>query len=146
MRDLTVPTGMLPAGCALAPVPFRILLGPTNPWIGTDREQIISIREGMTARPRNIPDGPPIDAGAMSRYRAQLANGVEEAYGAVYTESENFVIVRAIRFAPGAPHSAPELSENQKMMRVDIGPIVAIVTGSGDCFQAVGAHLKSLAN
>jgi hypothetical protein len=32
------------------------------------------------------------------------------------------------------------------MMRVSIGPIAAIVTGDGECFQAVGAYLKSLAN
>ena len=32
------------------------------------------------------------------------------------------------------------------MIRVEIGPIVAKVTGNGECFQTVGAYLKSLAN
>jgi mRNA interferase MazF len=35
---------------------------------------------------------------------------------------------------------------SQGMIRVAIGPIVAIVTGDGECFHAVGAYLKSLAN
>ena len=151
MQDLTVPVGMLPAGCALAPVPTRISFGragglPANPWIGTDRERVIAIRGGIGARMRGVPDGPPIDAGASSRYWAQLASGVEEAYAAIYTEPEDSVTVQAIRFAPAERHPAPELSGNPNSIRVDIGSIVATVTGNGDCFQTVGAYVKSLRN
>jgi hypothetical protein len=85
--------------------------------------------------------------------RRQLADGVEEAYGAVYMQSDaNLITVRAMRLAPGekpwaSAHSGdPSASRNPRMARVAIGPIVAIVTGDGECFQAVGAYLKSLAN
>jgi hypothetical protein len=56
-------------------------------------------------------------------------------------------MVRAIRFAPdGQPSTrGTGVSPNQKMIRVEIGRIVAVVTGDGACFQTVGAYVKSLA-
>lgn len=153
IRHLTVPVERLPIGCALAPEPSRIRFGMSagssaNPWITTDREGIISIRDGLDI-PRAFPDGPPPDAKALTRYRAQLANEVEEAYGAVYMQSDaEPVAVRAIRFAHGVQASARDIrvSTNPKVIRVEIGSIVAVVSGNGDCFQTVGAYLKSLAN
>jgi hypothetical protein len=41
--------------------------------------------------------------------------------------------------------SATGIPKSPGMIRVSIGPI-DIVTGDGECFQAVGAYLKSLAN
>jgi hypothetical protein len=160
MRDLTVPVERLPAGCALASTPSvpvdgnRIRFGlwagfPTNPWIGTDRQQVISIREFIDPPTRALPDGPPPDARALARYREQFANGVEEAYGAVYMQADaDVVTVRGIRFAPGKQTSAlgTGVSRNAERIRVEIGSIVAVVTGNGACFQTVGAYLKSLAN
>jgi hypothetical protein len=163
LRDLTLPAERLPGGCALSPAPSVHLDGsrvrsglwaefPTNPWIGTDRRLMASIRE-MVDGPVAVPDGPPLGAKELSRYLVQLADGVEEAYGAVYMQSDaNLISVRAIRFAPGekpwasAHSSDTRVPRNPGMIRVAIGPIVAIVTGDGECFQAVGAYLKSLAN
>jgi hypothetical protein len=111
-----------------------------------------SIRE-LVDGPAAVPDGPPPDARELSRYLGQLADGVEEAYGAVYMHSDaDLITVRAVKFAPGEKPSDRahvgdmRVSRNPGVIRVTIGPIVAIVTGDGECFQAVGAYLKSLAN
>src|SRR5712691_1805294 len=88
MRDLTLPEERLPVGCALSPAPSvhldgsRVRFGlwagfPTNPWIGTDRRLMASIRE-LVDGPAAAPDGPPLDARELSRYLGQLADGVEE--------------------------------------------------------------------
>ena len=100
--------------------------------------------------PVKIPDGPPLDARELSRFMAQLADGVEEGYGAVYLDSDGrIVIVRAVRLAPfekPVGGSFPQRrKESSSAIRVDIGQTVAIVTGEGECFRAVEAHLKSLA-
>ena len=163
MRDLTVPAERLPEGCVLSPAPSvqldsgRVRFGlwagfPTNPWIGTDRRLVASIREHIEG-PVAVPDGPPLDAKELARYLGQLADGVEEAYGAVYMQSDaGLITVSAMRLAPGEKPSArahfsdTAASRHPGMIRVAIGPIVAIVTGDGECFQAVGAYLKSLAN
>jgi hypothetical protein len=116
-----------------------------------------SIRE-IVDGPVAVPDGPPLDAKELSRYLGLLADGVEEAYGAVYMQSDamqsdaDLITVRAMRLASGEKPSArahfgdTRVSRDFGMIRVAIGPIVAIVTGDGACFQAVGAYLKSLAN
>jgi hypothetical protein len=161
MRDLTVPAERLPAGCALSAAPSvrdgnRVTSGlwagfPANPWIGTDRQLLASIRELMEG-PAPMPDGPPLDTRQLAGYRLQLADGVEEGYGAVYKHSDSVLLttVHAARFAPGQQPSArrdfghPRRSRNPAM--ITIGPIVALVSGDGACFQAVANHLKSLAD
>lgn len=164
MRDLTVPAERLPVGCALAPTPTMRLDGgrvrgglwaefPTNPWSGSDRRLTASIRQRVDG-PLTIADGPPLDASALSRYLGQLADGIEEAYGAVYMQSAtDLITVRAVRFAPneraatGFPSDTTPVSANPPLLRVAIGPIVAIVNGSdGPCFRVVSTHLKSLVN
>ena len=162
MQDLTLPVEHLPVGCALSPAPSVHLDGnrvrsglwagfPTNPWIGTDRQFMASIRE-LIDGPASVPDGPPLDAKELSRYLGLLADGVEEAYGAVYMQSAELITVRALKFAPTEKPSArahssdTRVSRNPGMIRVGIGQIVAIVTGDGECFQTVGAYLRSLAN
>lgn len=94
LHDLTVPTDRLPTGCALSPAASLPLDGKRvrtglwaglpiamNPWTGTDRPLIASIRERMDG-PTLTPDGPPPTARELSRYRSRLADGVEEAYAA----------------------------------------------------------------
>ena len=162
VRDLTVPAERLPIACTLSPAPSVQLDGgrvrsglragfPTNPWIGTDRRLVASIRE-LVDGPAAVPDGPPLDAKQLSRYLGQLADGVEEAYGAVYMQSDaELITVRAVKFAPGEKPPTTRYASDRRvagtpaLIRVAIGPIVAIVTGDGDCFQAVGAYLQSLA-
>jgi hypothetical protein len=95
MSDLTVPPERLPAGCALPQAPV-MRLGDnkmqsglwaglpitSNPWVGSDRAIVAAIIESMD-RPTLVPDAPltPRDA---ARFRLQLADGVDEAYAAVY--------------------------------------------------------------
>src|SRR5262249_41271614 len=117
MQELTVPSERLPSNCALSPAPSVQLDGgrirgglwaefPTNPWIGADRRLMASIRQRIDG-PAGLPDGPPLDAKALSRYLGQLADGVEEGYGAVYLQSAtDLITVRALRFAPTEKASA----------------------------------------
>jgi hypothetical protein len=112
-----------------------------------------SIRQHVDG-PAAVPDGPPLDAKALSRYLGQLADRVEEAYGAVYMQSAtDLITARALRFGPTEKAAAGLSSDNTRalrnptMIRVAIGPIVAIVSGDGGpCFQVIGAYLKSLVN
>ncbi len=162
MLDLTVPNEHLPSGCALAPADSVRLEGnrvrgglwaglpiPTNPWTGTDRPIIASIRERMDGPPL-VPDGPPLTARELSRYRLQLADGVEEAYAAIHMQPEpNLIVVYASRSASTKTFdilSDTRAFKDPRVMRLQIGPIVAVVSGDGgQCFQAVGAYLKFLA-
>jgi len=95
VTELTVPAQRLPADCALPDAPV-IRIGDnkmqsglwaglpitSNPWIGSDRAIVAAIVERMD-RPTLVPDAPltPRDA---ARFRLQLADGVDEAYAAVY--------------------------------------------------------------
>ena len=165
LRELTVPQERLPAGCAMSRSDTVRLDGnraqsglwaglpiDTNPWIGTDRHVIAMIRERMDG-PVLIPDGPPLTARQLSQYRLPLADGVEEAYAAVYRQSETehaLTIVYGSKFS-GAEEAVERsrlrgASENPRVVRLPIGSIVAVLHGDGgQCFQAIGAYLKSLA-
>jgi hypothetical protein len=153
VKDLTVPKKRLPAGCGLVParsihlggnqVQYGLWAGlpiPTNPWSGTDRIAIASIRERMDG-PALVPDGPPPTAREISRYRSQLANGVDEGYAAIYTPS---VVLYALRFvATERPFYPSHTASNH---RFEIGPLDVVVSSDGGpCSQAVEAYLKSLA-
>jgi hypothetical protein len=100
-----------------------------------------------------LPDGPRLTAREFSRYRLQLADGVTEAYAAIYKQSEpeqESILVYALRFLsterPVDRSSETPPSKNPRVIQVAIGPIVTVVHGDGgQCFQAVGAYLKSLA-
>ena len=156
MKDLTVPKERLPAGCSLSPV-AEVVVGnrgrgglwadlpiPTNPWSGTDRMVVASIRERMDG-PTLVPDGPPPTAREVSRYRLQLADGVEEAYAAIYLmQSEpKLIVVYGLRFAAaGRPFYPPRKASSH---RFEIGPLDVVVSGDGgQCSQAVEAYLKAL--
>jgi len=164
MHELTVPADRLPAGCALSPAQSVRLDGnqmrsglwaefPSNPWAGTERRLIISIRQ-IIEGPAKVPDGPPPGSKELSRYLGQLADGVEEAYGAVYLDAdENLIVVRALRFASietpvtTGEFSGAEVTASPATLRVPIGSIVAVVNGyQGACRRAIEAYLKSLSN
>jgi len=160
MAELTVPVESLPTGCRLSPAPTsdlgngRIRMGlwaefPANPWIGNDRHLLASMRQ-LIEGPVKIPDGPPPDARDLAGFIGQLADGVEEGYGAVYQDPDGrFVIVRAVRLAPLERPRATALprspTESSGASLVAIGQTHAVVIGNGQCFHAVEAHLKSLA-
>jgi len=116
INDLTVPPDRLPAGCTLSPSDSVRLDGnrirgglwaglpiTSNPWTGTDRPIVASIRERMGGPPLE-PDGPPLDRPAASRYRLLLADGVEEVYAAIYLMQSDStpIVVYASRFTASA--------------------------------------------
>ena len=83
MQELTVPAERLPAGCILSPggaAPLdgnRVLIRswaglriPSNPWTGTDRPVVASIRERMD--PTMTPDGPPFSPGEAASFRRKV--------------------------------------------------------------------------
>lgn len=93
------------------------------------------------------PDGPPLDQRAASRYRLLLAEGVEEAYAAIYVMQSDptLVVVYASRSAATKRPVFPRSTASNH--RLEIGPIDALVSGDGGpCSQAVEAYLKSLTN
>jgi hypothetical protein len=166
LQDLTVPGDRLPAGCTLAPLESLRVEGnrvqgrglwwaglpiPANPWAGTDRRFVASISQWIHG-PVAAPDGPPLTARELARYRSQLADGVEEVYVAVYRQAETeMVVVYAAKFSsserPDDRQSGRRASTSPRVVRVEIGPTVAVVSGdAGACFQAARAHLESFAN
>jgi len=163
LQDLTIPNDRLPAWCALAPADAarqpggRIHRGlwaglpiTTNPWTGRDRRVIASIRERVDPPP-TVTDAPLTRAEA-SRYFLRLADGVEEGYAAVYAQdgSNDSIVVSALRFA-ATENPFYSLADAKAFYRpttrIEIGRIVAVVTGGGgECFQALETYLKSLSN
>jgi hypothetical protein len=161
LRDLTVGADRLPAGCVLSPAPTARLDGnsvrgglwadlPSNPWIGTDPVRIASIVELMN--PPRVPDGPPLlTPRETARFRVQLADGIDEGYGAVYLSNDPtgaLTIVFALRF-PSSDRAAGFLarrkaSHNPRIAPFAIGPLVVLVTAANGACQPVAAYLKSL--
>lgn len=159
MQDLTVPEERLPAGCGVSPATSVVqgnrvrgdlwagLQIPTNPWTGTDRNLMASIRERMYGQPL-VPDAPLTKKDA-SGYSLKLAEGLEEAYAAIYNQSEPaLIVVYALRPAvienPFA-FDHPSNKSGSNGSRFEIGSVAIFISGdSGPCFQAIEAHLKSL--
>jgi len=159
LKDLTIPANRLPTGCSLSPTSTVHLDGnrlrtglwaglpiPTNPWTGADRPTVAEIRERMQWSRLPMPDGPPLDRKAAARDRLLLADGVEEAYAAIYSMSPDGspIVVYALRFtATTRPFYPPGTASNH---RIETGTIDAFVSGDGgQCARAVEAYLKSLA-
>ena len=149
LSDLTVPQDRLPADCTLsrrASIGLRIA---TNPWVGTDRPMVASIRERVDVPPP-MPDGPPLTPADAARFHLQLADGVEEAYAAVYDQSAaQGIVVYGLRFASATSANAllrdRRIRENPNVTRMAMGSILAVVHGDGGpCAQAIGTYLQSL--
>jgi hypothetical protein len=162
LSDLTVPTDPVDSRCALPAAPtvrvdahqmrgglWASLPIPTNPWVGTDPFVIASIRERVNAPV--VPDGPPMTSRQAARFRLLLAEGIEEAYAAVYVQSEldPLVVVYGLRFA-----QEQEATNFWRATRPTIDPrfvgiakdqLVILVTGDGGyCFQKVAAHVRTI--
>jgi hypothetical protein len=118
---------------------------PTNPWSGTERSIIASIRMRVFGPPMT-PDGPPLTGNEARRYFLQTADGVDEGYAAFYHERSkpDVVAVYGLRFADLRGLDWANLPGLRAHV-VIMGSTVALVTGVGDeCFDAVRGHVRSL--
>jgi hypothetical protein len=158
LERLTVPADRLPQGCALAPrsetsdngrvrawrLPFA-----KNPWIGTDRSFLASIRSLMWSPPL-MPDGPPLSPVEAQRYSRRSADGLEAGYIAFYYSKahQESLTVYAVRVEDAADIDEVAPRDHLEAQRIRIGRTVAMVFGGenpGDCLTAVSRYVRSLA-
>jgi hypothetical protein len=133
LTPLTVPADVLPAGCRLAPrtmaiPPNRVRsLWPmsvaTNPWQGTDRKTIATIRERMGVS-TPLPDGPPLSAAETRRMLLRTADGIAEGFAAFYYDEQN-----------GSTTAIYGLRTDK---------VTTAVSGQGPCFEAIKTYVESL--
>jgi hypothetical protein len=157
LRDLTVPPDRLPPGCQLAPPPTTAggnqgaawwagLPLPSNPWSGTDQALIVTIRARMGGALQA--SGPPLDPRAP-RPSLPPAADVEEAYAAVYLQSasESIAVYATRTASTGKPPQLETAPRVQRVPRIAIGPITAVVSGQRDeCSFAIESYLRSLSD
>jgi hypothetical protein len=162
LGDLTVPLDRLPPGCAPPPSRVERATGNTfhgdfwaglpishNPQTSSEPKLIVEVRERLEG-PRLISDAPVLTARDAARFRIQLADGIDEAYAAIYRHAEfDLIVVYGLRFP--TPDAAAEFwsgaraAKNPEVATVLSGAIVAAVSGpSGPCRDAVAAHVQSL--
>jgi hypothetical protein len=160
-EKLTVPKDRLPEGCAIKPIrpdaqPFTSTVPgllpsevTANPWIGTDRRMLASLRDfvdGLYAiRP---PDGPPLTQSELSALFLRLADGVDEGYAATYAQAGPDLGVVAVRFSSAhepdldLPRANAKGANNTSFQ---IGQIrVAIYGDGGRCSDAITGYVRSL--
>jgi len=152
LDQLTLRQG-LPAGCSLASDKRDIGFSwpafiESNPWLGTDRSTIASIREVMYGAPRVV--DAPLSAAEFSRFFVRLSDGVNEGYVAVYRQREvDVATVYALTFLSNTP-----LPVRENMSRVGLRrPLwfergktaIALDGDGGSCSRAIQLHLQSIA-
>jgi hypothetical protein len=162
LSDLTVPTDQVDSRCAFPAAPTlrvdaHLMRGglwanlpiPTNPWAGTDPYVIASIRERVN--PPVVPDAPPMTSREAARFRILLAEGIEEAYAAVYVQSEldPLVVVYGLRFKKKQEAidfwRATRPTIDPRSVGIAMDQLVILVTGDGGyCFQKVAAHVRTI--
>jgi hypothetical protein len=153
LDKLTVTQG-LPTGCSLAPSNPPIGLGQpvrpeSNPWQGTDRSMIASIREAMYGAPR-VADGPPPSAAELSRFFARLSHGIDEGYVAFYQlQGSNDLDVYALTFSQGEPlprRGTMARTDPRRAVWLESGRTAIVLYGDeSPCFSAIQSHLKAVA-
>jgi hypothetical protein len=114
-----------------------------NPWIGSDPAVIAAIRERIDP-PRQMPDGPPLNAPQLTRYRLKLADGIEQSYAAVYVSADALVTVLGLEFLTDQDAQQFVASAKPTGELVTLGRVVATVQEGGSCRDVVAAHLGSL--
>lgn len=147
LQSLTVPAERLPRECRLAPARKSASGQPQtigypnlteNPWVGTDRPKLRSIRQ--------VVDGPPYWNGPEEWSR--LSDGVVEAYRAIYVVATDRVEVNvyAVRF------DNPKLAARALLSKVAGAQVMAkgstvvrvISSGDGECTKRIIAYITSL--
>lgn len=148
---LTAPPERLAPGCILAPKVDGVGLHVAEtPWIGTDRVTVGAIR-ARVGGPLRTPDGPVFTTGEVSRFRLRLAEGIDDAYVAVYREEgSSLVVVYGLRFASLDSKERRRLDESGSpgaMSLVRIGSmVVSVQGGTGACGRFIHDYVKSLSN
>src|SRR5262249_26820635 len=125
----------------------------SNPSTSSEPSVIVAIR-GRIAGPIVTPDPPALSASGLARFQLQLAEDIDEAYAAIYLESETqeLVTVYGLRFAETSAaeefwnNAAAKTRKSPRVAGVLLGPIVAFGIGSprSACLAALSTHLKSL--
>ena len=119
---------------------------PRNPWSGIERSIVADIRESVAASPP-LPDGPPLSRAELTRFRVKLAEDVEEAYGAIYTDAgTQLVRVYGVRFNRAPVPDPPRGNSMSGGVRLARGrTVVAVLGKGGQCFNAVAAYIREIA-
>ena len=142
MQELTVPPDRLTEGCRLKAADHTVM--KTNPWIGSDRQMLATLRQHIDGQWLRVPDAPPTLADAAA-LRAQLTKGIEEGYSAVYAQSRAPDLrVEAVRFT--TPQEQTDFYERRlNVMRINIGTIQLVLFGDqGPCSTAIETYLNGL--
>ena len=163
LGDLTVPAERLPTGCARPPSAVeredgsRVRSGlwtglpmAGNPTASAEPKLIVEVRERLGGTPLT-PDAPALTARDAARFRLALAEGIDEAYAAVYRDAAStaLIVVYGLRFPTARDAeefwSGARAAKNSAIAAAVSGAIVAAVSGpSGACRDAVAAHVLSL--
>jgi hypothetical protein len=122
---------------------------PSNPWVGSDRTIVASIRERLGEVPPE-PDGPPLLGAQAAASRLKMADGIREAYVAIYQhrESGGLTVVYGLDFEQAG--DAPALWQaiaprHPETIGTTAAHVVAVVSGQRDeCAEAVAAHLRTI--
>ena len=156
LARLTVPESRLATACTLTRPSVAPQIGLStnagfwlvnfqNPWHGVDVLMIATIRETIEGSSPQ-PDGPPLSAGEIKRFRARLAEDVEDAYAGFYDSSDGAPVaqVYALRFK--TIDALRGSSGRRADIRITRGrTLVAAFGRPGDCLDAIGAYLKEIA-
>ena len=153
LARLTAPPGRLTPGCVLSPAP-TVAIGnnqvrgglwgglPRNPWTGTERAIVADIAEHVFGSPP-LPDGPPLSAAELTRFRLRFADDIVEAYGAVYTDDTgmHLVTVNAVRLKT-TPANRPRGNPGARLQLVHGRTVAALFGESDGCFDALAKYLR----
>jgi hypothetical protein len=167
LADLTVPAERLAAGCSLPSSPSLSVSGnvgmirgglwtglpiPTNPWRGADPPIVAAVRERVDG-PFLEPDGPILGPGERARFRLRFAEGVHEAYAAIYADAGPYLVTvyavtldSAVAPLPRSPQFERHAeSQRRAGVRFTRGRTRVMVAGDASpCFEAVAAHVRDL--
>ena len=148
LQSLTVPRERLPRDCRLLPVPRpksgqpQIVGYPNlteNPWVGTDREKLRSIRQ--------VIDGPPHAQGPDEWSR--LSDNVIEGYRAIYIGAATDrveVNVYAVRFTDSKFAAKALLTKlvGDRVIARGSTVVRVIARGNGECVKRITEYVTSL--
>ena len=94
-----------------------------------------------------VPDGPPLHPRDLAAFRRNTADGVAQAYAAVYqTEDRRLVTVYAVQFESASSFDAAALRTKRRPADRDApARMLVVVSGEGNtCTAAIETHLRGL--